>query len=246
MIFRTAVRDCLHLNWALPLDRLPPLPPPLAYDTVAWRGADHGFLSVMLLRVSGLHLQSLPAVRLSHPQLLARLCIVDGDGLPAFWLRTVLVPAWVLPPARLVARQPARCGRFRYPHGEPEALDGAWEVRRRGRLALFAEPGSPAAAEAPDLGSWERTVRYFLRRRQTYFSTSSGLRKISVPPRAAEPVPLRVELEESGLLNSCLGLPPAAEWPPLHSAWLLPEESFLFEVGAAREGALPRQVPAAG
>ena len=247
MIFRTVVRDCLYLNWALPVDRLPPLEPPLAYDTVAGETGDACFVSVVLFRLRGLHLQSLPALRLSHPQLLVRHCIRDGDGLPALYLRCVLVPAWVLPAARLVLRQPARSGRFTVPRGDGEgAIAGRWEVRRRGRLALAAEPGAPAPSAAPELGSWERTVRYFLRRRESYFSTSGGLRKISVPPRLSEPVPMSVELEEAALLGGCIGRTAPREWPPLHSAWLSPEESFLFEVGAAAEAALPRQVPAAG
>ncbi len=212
-----------------------------------WEGRPHSFVSAALFRLRGLHLQSLPLVRMSYPQFILRLCILDGEGLPSFYLRTVLIPGWAVAVARLAVRQPACGGGFDYPPEESAAAGGRWEVRRgRDRLALRAEPGSPAHGPGPGLGSWERTVAYFLRRRRGYFHSGSSLRKVEFPPRGPQPVPLAVELEEVRLVAECVAQPSGERWPALHSAWFCPEESFLFELGSVPARTVPRQLPAPG
>jgi hypothetical protein len=247
MIFHTAARDCLYLNWALPAAGLPPLAPPLVYDMCDSAEGRSVFVSAALFRLEGLHLQTVPLLKLSHPQFSLRLCIRDGDGLPAVLLWRVIIPAWAVPGARLVARQPASAGRFSYPKDATGATgELRWEVRRKRSLAFRAEPGVAAASEGPNLGSWERTVNYFLRRRRGYFYSFGKLRVFEFTPVEVDAVPLRVNVERDGLLPECLEVQGLESWPPLHSAWLCPRQSFVFHLGSVPERALGRSVPAPG
>jgi hypothetical protein len=247
MIFRTAVRDCLYLNWALPAAGLPPLAPPLRYDVREAEGGCCVFASAALFRLQGLHLQTAPLLRLSHPQFSLRLCVLDGDGLPALLLWRVVIPLWAVPGARLVARQPASAGRFTFP---VEALGVThpqrWEVRRRQRLAFLAEPGAGRPGAGPSLGSWESTVSYILRRRRGYFFAGGRLRLFEFTPPKSEAVPLQVDMECAEMLPECLSVEGLDGWPALHSAWLCPRQSFVFELGPAPERGLRRSVPAPG
>jgi hypothetical protein len=55
---------------------------------------------------------------------------------------------------------------------------------------------------------------------------------------------MKVELGETGLLVECLPEVDARDWPPLHSAWLCPEISSVFEMRPAVElGKLRRTTP---
>jgi len=247
MIFRTAVRDCLYLNWALPATSLQPLAPPLTYDIRGSADGDRVFVSAALFRLEGLHLRTVPLLKLSHPQFSLRLCVRDADGLPAVLLKSVIIPAWAVPGARLVARQPARWGRLVYP------LDAAggrgalrWEVRSGERLAFEVEPGAASAGEGPNLGSWEQTVSYFLRRRRGYFYSAGRLRVFEATPAETDAVPVRVQIECADLLPECVEVAGLEAWPAPHSAWLCPRQSFVFEVGPVPERALGRSVPAPG
>lgn len=241
MKLRTLVRDGLYLNWALPATAVPPPPPPLTYELHSDGGRDYVFASALLFRQQGLHLPALPMLRVSYPQANLRLYILDGERMPAVLFRSMLVPAWVTPAARLLGRQPVEAARFRYPRpsDDPEAGEWRWEVRRGAALAVTARRGSPAVGEGPKLGSWEATVRYFRDRRRGYAEVGDRLRRIDTEHPQAPAWPMTAELTDVSLLARCLPLAGengagAGGWPPLHSAWLCPEIPFVFELATVR------------
>ena len=248
MILETIGRDCLFLNWALPADALPELEEPMRYDLHAWRGRDHVFVSAALFRQQVLDIPKVIFPRVSYPQLSVRLCTIDGDGMPSFYISTVLLPAWVLPSVRLVARQQAHKASFQYPT-QGAALEESplrWLVRSKGVLEVSVSPGAGAPGEGPDLGDWKRTVAYFQRRNRWYFSSAAGLKRIEVTSKDVQVVPISTEIGDDSLLPGCMGSAPGAAWPALHSCWLSPEVPFVFEVGWAKEAPLPREAPAPG
>ncbi len=247
MILRTVVRDCLQLNWALPERAVPAAPEPLRYEVHEWDGERWVFASALLFRHERLRLESLPAIRLSYPQFNLQLCVTDGDGRPAMLFRSVLVPAWVVPAARWIGRQPAASAHFAYPAPiEPEAdPEWRWSVDRGRRLQVAARPGAPAPAEGPCIGGWEACVGYFRSRRRGYVRTPGGLRRLETSQPKTDVVPLAVEVEERDLLDDILSLSDGG-WPTLHSAWLCPEVPYVFEILADLEPSLVRRVPAPG
>ncbi len=115
MQLSTIARDCLYLNWALPRPAAPRLPRSLRYEVHSWEGQEWVFVSALLFRLSELRTEILPAVRLAYPQMSVRLYVLDQDGLPAMLVVRTLVPAWVAPLSRLLARQPAEGASFSYP-----------------------------------------------------------------------------------------------------------------------------------
>src|SRR5436305_11032858 len=146
MMLKTSVRDCLSLNWALPAAALPPPPAPLRYQLHPFQGEDHVFASAVLFHQVGIHLQSLPRLRLSYPQCNLRLYVLDGDGIPAVLFRSMLMPLWVVPGVLLVSEQPATAARFHFPHPSAEPGDGEWRwwVGKGAELAVRAWQDSPA------------------------------------------------------------------------------------------------------
>ncbi len=246
MSIRTVARDCLHLHWAVPRERLPEPPAPLRWDVRGDGGDGVVFASALLFRMERARLRSLPVFKLSHPQFHLRLCTLDGDGSPSFYLLAALTPTWALPGARLLERQPAVTGSFDFPRPGHAPGERAfhWSVRRRKCLEVSARAGSPPAGSGPSLGTWENLISYFQRRDPVYFAAAEGLRKIEIGRRPGGAVPLAAEVGRQDLLGECLEL--AGGWPPLHSAFFCPETPFVFVLGAARERALPRQLPAPG
>ena len=178
MHFRTVARDCLYLNWALPRSSAPALPAPLRYEV---HGGENGeewiFASALLFRLSGLHPPDLPFLRLSYPQMNLRLYVVDGDGVPSVLFVRMLVPRWVAPVSRILARQPAAAATFEYPSPSQGPQEGEWRWILEERVGRFLRPvsrrleirarlGMPTFGPGPRLGSWERTVDYFQHRRR--------------------------------------------------------------------------------
>ena len=243
MVLRTIVRDCLYLNWALPVSSLPALPEPLRYEKHDWRGEPHAFASALLFRNERLHLAAVPLVRITYPQLNIRLNVLDGEGIPSVFFRCLMVPGWVLPSARYVARQPVASGIFAYPRpsSDPAAEGWHWSVRRRRKLKVSARQSSPVLGEGPSLGSWEQATSYFTQRRRGYAVGTGGLRKIDASHRPKAIWPMEAAVEDDSLLEEFLPLEGLPERPALHSAWLCPEIPFVFELGAApvRAGVRP-------
>jgi len=169
-VLRTVVRDCLYLNWALPVERLPGLPEPLSYEEHLHGGVRITFGSALLFRHEHLHLAGLPFLRFSYPQFHLRFYVRDHEGVASIYFQSILVPRWVVPSARWVAHQPAVAAQFRYPQpsARPDAEEWSWEVVRDVPLRLSARLGAPLVAAGPSLGSWERTVDYFRARSRGY------------------------------------------------------------------------------
>jgi hypothetical protein len=233
MQLRTLARDCLYLNWALPLEAAPELPRPLRYEVHEWEDEEWVFVSALLFRITGLHPSAMPFPRLSYPQMNLRLYVFDERGVASVLFLRTLVPFWVVPVSRHLGRQPATAASFSYPDpsDEPDRDSWSWTVERRHRLEVVAGLGNPATGPGPRLGSWERTVEHFSHRRRGYSVWDHKLRPIKTSRPPAQTWPLQVELGEVGLMAECLGIAEAEHWKQVHSAWLSPEIPFVFELG---------------
>lgn len=249
MELRTLVRNCLYLNWALPVRWLPEPPRPLHYDRQPWQGEDHAFVSLLLFRQQGLHLTSLPLPRLSYPQCNFRFNTRGGDAAPSVLFTSLLVPYWVVPGARWIGRQPAAAARFDYPAPTRDGGGNRWRwVVRQGahRFVVRAHPDDPVPPTRPSLGGWEETVRYFRVRPVGYSLLAGRLQRIQTSHPGVAVCPVRAEVEEDDLLHHLLPPPEGERWPPIHSAFLCPEVPFTFELARAAPPPLPRQAPAPG
>src|SRR6476660_1589253 len=196
MMLKSLVRDCLYLNWALPAAALPPPPSPLRYQRHPFQGEDHVFASAVLFHQVGLHLRSLPRLRLSYPQCNLRLYVLDGDGVPAVLFRSMLMPLWVVPGVRLVSEQPAAAARFRLPRPSAEPGDGEWQwwVEKGAELKVRAWQDSPVLGYGPKVGAWEQTVAYFTERPRGYAAQNGELHRVSAEHPRAVVWPLRAEV----------------------------------------------------
>ena len=243
--FSTVVRDCLYLNWAMPLESLPNLPEPLRYEVHGDRGDGVVFASALLFRHESLHFAGVPMLRLSYPQFHLRLHVLDHNDRPAVCLNHILVPTWVVPGVRLLAHQPAVSGRFRYPRPsfELDSEQWKWEVRRNGSLAVAARQASPRVGPGPTLGTWEQVVDCFRMRNRAYVTSTTGLRAIDTTQRSVPLWPVEAEFEDLSLLQTSSVLSGVSEWPDLHSSWICPEIPFTFEMG--REAVRAKLRPAA-
>jgi len=256
MKVRTVVRDCLFLNWALPVEGLPEPPAPLRYQRHAWQGRDHVFASALLFHHDAVRWTAFPLLRVAYPQLNVRLYVLDEDGVPSVLVQRELMPAWVAPGVRLVSRHPAASARLDFPRpsrgAEAEAGSWSWRAERGGTLTVRAWVHSPAIGEGPRIGSWDETVRYFQERPRGYAVHDGALHRVeashppveAVWPLAAEVVggdsllrrllPLAPGLPGPHLPPSPLQATPAVpldghgHLPALHSSWLCPEMPFSF------------------
>lgn len=231
-VLRTVVRDCLFLNWALPADHLPELPQPLTYETHPDSGERYCFISALLFRHEHLHMAGLPFLRFSYPQFNLRLYVRDHEGVPSVFFHRILVPGWVVPSARLVAHQPAQSAQFSYPQPAIGDVDGdwRWEVVRDTTLRLTASRAAPETTGGPVIGSWSETVDYFRQRSRGYVLSSGELHPVQTTQHPVQLWPLRVSVQDSGLLIESLRIADPPGWPQLHSAWLCPEVPYEFEL----------------
>jgi len=247
MKLRMTVRDCLYLNWALPVEALPEPPAPLRYQVHTWDGSDWVFASALLFHQDAVRLAALPVLRVGYPQFNLRFYVLDREGTPSVLFRRMLMPGWVAPGVRLVSHQPACAARLDFPRPTADAGDGPWlwkvecggtlEVRAwRDMSAVSAGSAGGGTGDGPRLGSWDDTVRYFQVRLRGYAENSGGqLRRIDVRRSTASVCwPLRAEIAGAERLPDLFRLPAGGfPWPPLHSAWLCPEVPFAFELGLA-------------
>lgn len=249
MLLRMTVRDCLYLNWALPVDGLPELPAPLRYQLHSWQGRDYVFASALLFHQDAVHLTPLPLLRVGYPQLDLRLYVLDAEGVPSVLFRRMLMPAWVTPGVRLLTHQPASRARLDFPRPSRNPGEGGpwtWKIERHGSLEVRAWQDSPQVGEGPRLGSWEQTVRYFSERPRSYSEGSGALHRIEAGIPRAACWPLRVEMEGDDVLSPWLPLErngSAPAWPAVHSAWLCPEVPFVFELGLVPQIQMAPSVP---
>lgn len=247
MIASTLVRDCLYVNWVLPRVGAPSLPAPLRYEVHRVAGVDKILASAVMFHHEGVHLKSLPFVRLSYPQLNLRFYVLDEDEMPAVFFRAFFVPAWALPASRALTGETSRWAILRFPHlaERSEEETWTWEARRGERLKVRARRGVGGNCGDPALGSWEETVAYFRQRPRGYLETSFKLKRIDTSHPSVEVWPLAAEVERSDLLDRYLPGPDQG-WRSPHSAFLCPRVGMAFETLPAKEARLGRQVAATG
>lgn len=250
MQLRTTAQDCLYLNWAVPADAAPRLPLPLRYELHREGDADWVFVSALLFRFAGLRPEGLPFPSLSYPQAHLRLYVLDGEGVPSVIFLRMMVPFWVVPVSRLLARQPATVGWFSYPRPSADGGEAGgegswtWSLRRRAVLEVSARPASPGIGPGPSLGDWQRTVEYIRRRPKGYVLWEGRLRSLRRTYATRAVVwPLHAEVEVSELLESIFPEVDADHWATPHSAWLCPEIPLSFEVGKPIRLPLPHPAP---
>lgn len=197
MKLRTVVRDCLFLNWALPVDALPEPPAPLRYQRHAWQGRDHVFVSALLFHHDAVRWSAFPFLRVGYPQLNVRLYVLDEDGMPSVLFMRELMPAWVAPGVRLVSHHPASSARLDFPRPSRQAGADSWTWRaeRGDTLSVNARVHSPTFGEGPRLGSWEETVRYIQERPRGYALHDGALHRVDASHPPVEAVwPLEAEI----------------------------------------------------
>ncbi|RMH20724.1 MAG: hypothetical protein D6696_07580 [Acidobacteria bacterium] len=247
MHLRTLARDCLYLNWALPRDAAPAVAPPLRPEVHSCGGEDWVFVSLLIFRLDGLHLTSLPRLKLSYPQANLRLYVLDQDDVPSVLFLRSWVPFWVLPAVRLVGRQPARAAWLVLPPpsaGKP-AGRWRWSIRRRGAVQIEAELKSPVVGPGPKLGSWEETVAHFRQRPRGYVQRAAGVQAVTTAHPPVPAWPLKARVDAAALVASLAPAVPEEHWLTPHSAWLCPEIPFRFELGKLPHQRLARRgVPA--
>jgi len=234
VIFQSELRDALWVNWALPPSALAPLPEPLSLDVLGTGASEVGFLSLVLFQQRRLRLASLPLLRLSFPQCNLRLLARDGERVASVYFVRELVPAWVVPIARLVARQPASAAIFRV-EAEPGG-EQRWSFSAGQRLALVARPGAPPPA-APLPGSWPETVAFFRERPRGYVGSVRRLRRLAAAHPGAEAIPMRVEVLESAWLAARFPAIDPDLWHRPHSAFLIPSILLSVAIEASLEPA---------
>ena len=254
MRLRSRLRECLCLNWAVPVTYLPPAPESLRYEIHTHEGAGYVLASILLFRHEEVHPETLPLVKLSFPQLNFRLYVLDEEDAPAVLFAAILVPSWIVPTAVLVGGQPARAARFDR-KGEPGSETGTWEWQvaahggssggghSRAGLHCVATLGSPQIGAGPQIGSWQQTVDYVRLRNRGYALSRGALKRIETEQPAVAVSPVTVDLRDAGLPPALLGAP---DWPDLHSAWVCPEMRMRFDLAPERALALPRQAPVPG
>lgn len=253
MRMRSLVQDALYLNWALPAAALPPLPRPLRLDVFDDDdGARRAFASALLFRHRA-RLPGLPFVRLSYPQMNLRLYARDGDGVPSVVFLDMLMPWWVGPAVRWMAKQPASAARLDFPRPsldpDPESGEWVWRVDQGGHLEVTARRGAPAWGDGP-LASWQETVRFFRERPRGYLTDGADgdrPRRIETEHPPVEVWPMVAEVGDAGLLAAAF--PGVAGdgggWPAPHSAWLCPEMPLVFDLRLVPAVDLERTLPRA-
>jgi hypothetical protein len=232
LTFRSVVRDCLYVNWAVPLAALPALPGPLTYETRTAAEGEVGFVSTVLFRQHTLRLGGLPIPTFSYPQFNLRVYVRDADDRPAVYFLRMYVPGWVVPGARLVGGQPALPARFEYParFAPQDAAGAQWRVVAQREFRVAAVPSEPAIASGDASAvlflSWDVMAKFFRERSRGYVGTLTGLNRIATQPATTQIVPMRVREVDSSLADVALGRPLGAAM----SAFLAPSTPFVFEL----------------
>jgi hypothetical protein len=240
--FETLLVDALYVNWAVPREQLPPPPPPLALETVLDGGVTLGFVTLVLFRQRGLRDLRLPWIRLEFPQCNLRLPSRDADRVAAVWLLRQLVPAWVVPLGRLIARQPVSGAVLHDVHGGGPA-EQRWEISAGQPLVLTA-CAAGAYAGGAGFGDWEKLVAFFRERPRGYVQDASGLRRIEGAFDHAAGLPCRVEVERSDWLAARLPAVAPETWASPHSAFVVPATRLELERSKVPPVAVAATVPA--
>ena len=201
------------------------------------------FLTALLSLHQGVQVADLPILRLTYPQFNLALPVLGEDRVPGLLFEKVLVPAWVLPAARLVARQPVSTARlsFSRPSEQMDEERWRWSVEKDGGFAVKARQTSPP--DGPPLGSWKTFIDSLRQRRQGYYRNPKGVRRFETRVLAGEAWPLAAEVTETALLERTFPDVDGACWRELRSAVLFPELPLETELSLAPQVSLGRQVP---
>lgn len=248
MVLRTKARDCLYVNWALPMTEAPPLPDGLRYDIRREGQEERVFLSALFFQMSGLRPEMLPLPSLSYPQLTVRLYVLDGEQVPSALFLRVWVPPWVVPVSRYLGGQPATAGQLDYPapSEQPGEESWTWQVQRGPTLRVQARMASPGAGEGPSLGPFPRTVDFFRRRLRAYAVLDGRLRALERSQPQVEVWPMQAEVADAGLLHDLLPTVAGRRFLTPHSAFLCPEIPFTFQLSQPLRLPLPApEIPVA-
>ena len=118
---------------------------------------------------------------------------------------------------------------------------------RDAALRLTASRAAPETTGGPVIGSWSETVDYFRQRPRGYVLSSGELHPVETTQQPVQLWPLRVSVQDPGLVIDSLGISDMPGWPLLHSAWLCPEVPYEFELSTEtlRESLSRAPVPAA-
>ena len=245
MILHATLRDCLYVNWALPPSALPALPDELTYEVHGEGAGTAVFASLVCFRHQGIFHEAVPFVRVGYPQLNLRLYVRDRDGVASVFFVRMLVPAWVVAGARIVGHQPASPAALDFPAAGLGPGPWGWSAWAGARVALAGSPGAGVPGPGPDLGSWQSLVAYFRERPRGYATQGGKLRLVEATHPVIEHAPVRIEVEEHGLLAETLPGVDRQIWSRPHSAFVCPLVPFVFEVGGARQQVVAAHVPAA-
>lgn len=241
MGFETLLVDALYVNWAVPRAELPAPPAPLELDCAIDGDATCGFVTLVLFRQRGLRATQLPFVRLEFPQCNLRLPVRDTDRVASVWLLRQLVPAWVVPLGRLVARQPVSGAVMRVVDGAAGPCEQRWEIAAGQPLTVRSRSGAPVV-EGPRFGNWEQLVAFFRERPRGYVDGGGGLRRIEATFDHAAGMPCHVEIERDDWLRARLPAVAPERWRAPHSAFVVPATRLELErsrVPAAVAAAVP-------
>lgn len=242
MVVETVLADALYVNWAVPRERLPSPPSPLRLDCVVDGDETLAFVTLVLFRQRGVHFTRLPWMRLEFPQCNLRLPAHDADRVASIWLLRQLVPAWVVPLGRWVARQPVSAAILSDRRGADGPADQRWEVLAGRPLVVSSRPAAVAAAR-PSLGGWESLVAFFRERPRGYLETASGLLRIEAAFDHAAGIPCAVAVERADwLLERLPGVPPEL-WAAPHSAFVIPATRLVVQRSRPREREVAEGLP---
>ncbi len=262
MILETALADALHLNWVIPISRLPQAPAGLRYDRSDRGGESLAFFSLVLFRQVGLHLRGASWLALSYPQINARLCVRDAANTASVLLLRQLVPGWAVPVGRLVAGQPVSAAVCEFPQGLPSTPPpgaGAagsseqderiwrWRFSAGARFEVAAQVGGACEPGFAVSGQpWEAEVAFFRDRTRTFWLRSETLRQAESEQPAATFLPVGARIERADWLETFLPFAPSRGWSELYSAFLVPRVQVVLAFGAAHERPVAAPVAAAG
>jgi uncharacterized protein YqjF (DUF2071 family) len=247
VIFGTELTGALYVSWAIPLGSLPPIPEPLVPDRHLGEGGELAFVTLVHFRQRGLHAEALPWPRFTYPQVNLRICARDGDGVPAVFILRELVPAWMVPLARVGGGQPASAALLDFPPSGSapggEAL--RWSFTAGERNAILARAGA-CPVGPPQLGGFPETVAFFRERPRAYAAQGGKLRRLETVHPRTESAPAAVEIESSDWLAAQFPEVERSRWLSPHSAFFVPSTRMLFEL--SREAPVPmvEHVPAPG
>lgn len=228
MAVETELADALYVNWAVPREGLPEPPAPLRLDSVVDGDEALAFVTLVLFRQRGVRLTRLPFVRLEFPQCNLRLPVRDADRVASIWLIRQLVPAWVVPLGRLLARQPVSAAILRDRRGGDSPADQWWEIAA-GRPLVVRSRLAAAAAARPSLGGWESLVAFFRERPRGYLESGRGLLRLEASFDHAAGLPCAVVLERIDWLAARLPEVPVDLWARPHSAFVVPATRLVVQ-----------------